>query len=139
MNILSTNELYYICANSCICHTNLQEWPANYRGIMVTPVILKILEHILNERHNNFFYKTVSKLYKGFTAGNSSMVAALILSKCLYESKNAKSTLYVTTLDAHKTFHVVNQELLLIKLYLDGIRDNDWLLLQNLCNKITFL
>ena len=26
--------------------------PGNYRGITVTPVILKVLEHVLNHRHN---------------------------------------------------------------------------------------
>ena len=47
--------------------------PSNYRGITVTPVILKILEHVLNERQNTILLESQSKLQKGFTAGSSSM------------------------------------------------------------------
>ena len=111
--------------------------PVNYRGITVTPVILKILEHILSERHNKSLHKTQSKLQKGFTAGSSSMVAALILSECIYEAKNTKSTLFITILDAQKAFDAVDNKMLLRKLYLDGIRGNDWLLLQNLYHEMT--
>ena len=32
--------------------------PGNNRGITVTPVLLKILEHILNARHNEIFMST---------------------------------------------------------------------------------
>ena len=38
--------------------------PSNYRGITVTPVIFKILEHILNERQNIILLETQSKLQK---------------------------------------------------------------------------
>ena len=110
--------------------------PANYRSITVTPVILKILEHILSERHNKVLHKTQSNLQKGFNAGSSSMVAALILSECIYEAKNMKSTLFITTLDGQKAFDVVDHKMLLRKLYLDGIRGNDWLLLQNLYHEM---
>ena len=34
--------------------------PSNYRGITVTPVILKILEHVLNERHNQILLDSQS-------------------------------------------------------------------------------
>ena len=105
--------------------------PAHYRGITVTPVILKILEHILSERHNKILQTTQSKLQKGFTAGSSSMVVALILPECIYEAKNTKSTLFITALDAQKSFDAVDHKILLRKLCLDGIRGNDWLLLQN--------
>ena len=32
--------------------------PGNYRGITVTPVILKILEHVINARHNKIYQDT---------------------------------------------------------------------------------
>ena len=38
--------------------------PSNYRGITVTPVFLKLLEHILNERHNKILLDTQSRLQK---------------------------------------------------------------------------
>ena len=44
--------------------------PSNYKGITVTPVILKILEHVLNERHNQILLDSQSRLQKGFTAGS---------------------------------------------------------------------
>ncbi|MCW4345831.1 MAG: reverse transcriptase family protein [Candidatus Thiodiazotropha endolucinida] len=106
--------------------------PSNYRGITVTPVILKLLEHILNERQNKTFLTTQSRLQKGFTAGSSSMGAALILTECINEAKDKKETLFVATLDVQKAFDVVNHELLLRKLYIDGIRGNDWLLVRDI-------
>ena len=97
--------------------------PGNYRGISVTPVMLKILEHILNARHSHILMNTQSKLQKGFTPGCSSLNAAFILSE---------QDLFLTTLHAQKAFDVVDQNSLLRKLYLDGIRGNDWLLLKEL-------
>ena len=41
--------------------------PGNYKGITVTPVLHKILEHVLNNRHNQIFDRTLSKCQRGFT------------------------------------------------------------------------
>ena len=66
-------------------YSKFQNWdksnPSNYRGITVTPVILKILEHVLNKRHNDILPDTQSPLQKGRTVGSSSMGEALILTK----------------------------------------------------------
>ena len=104
----------------------------NYRGITVTSVLLKILEHILNTRHSVIFQETQSKLQKGFTSGCSSLNAAFILTECILEAGNNKQELFVTTLDTQKAFDVVDQNSLLRKLYLDGIHGDDWLLLKEL-------
>ena len=61
--------------------------PGNYRGITVTPVILKVLEHVLNNRHNKMLDPTQSRLQRGFTTGCSSLNAAVILTECIQESK----------------------------------------------------
>ncbi|MES9882009.1 MAG: reverse transcriptase family protein, partial [Sedimenticola sp.] len=111
--------------------------PSNYRGITVTSVILKIFEHIINKRHNSILDETQSKLQKGFTPGQSSINAALILSEVIAESKNMKQPLIVTTLDAQKAFDVVHHNSLLRKLYLDGIRGDDWLLLKDMYTDLT--
>ena len=43
--------------------------PSNYHGITVTTVLLKVIEHILNGRHNVILDKSQSVLQKGFTSG----------------------------------------------------------------------
>ena len=106
--------------------------PGNYRGITVTPVLLKILEHIINARHSLTMQNTQSRLQKGFTPGCSSLNAGFILSECILESAINKQDLFLTTLDTQKAFDVVDQNSLHRKLYLDGIHGSDWLLLKDL-------
>ena len=106
--------------------------PGNYRGITVTPVLLKILEHIMNARHNEIFSTTQSRLQRGFTEGCSSLNAAVILTECILESANNKQDLWITTLDTQKAFDVVDHNSLLRRLYLDGVQGDDWLLLKDL-------
>ena len=108
--------------------------PGNYSGITVTLVLLKILEHIINTRHNQIFMSTQSRIQKGFTPGCSSLNAAFILTECILEAANSKQDLLLTTLDTQKAFDVVDQNslLLLRKLYLDGIHGDNWLILKDL-------
>jgi hypothetical protein len=87
--------------------------PGNYRGISVTPIILKVLEHILRMRHEETFRDTQSNLQTGFTKGTSSSTAALLLTECQTEAKANKETLLFTTLDTQKAFDVVNHNILL--------------------------
>ena len=60
--------------------------PGNYRQITVTPVLLKVLEHIVNTRHKAILEITQSRLQKCLTSGWSSLNAALILTGCINES-----------------------------------------------------
>ena len=108
--------------------------PGNYRRItcIVTPVLLKILVHIINTRHNHICAPTQSRIQKGFTLGCSSLNAAFVLSECILEAANSKHDLFLTTLDTQKAFNVVDQNSLLRKFYLDGTHGDDWLLLRNL-------
>ena len=73
---------------------------ANYRGITVTAVVLRVIEHVLNRRQNAILDKSQSDRQKGFTAGHSSIDAALTLSECIAEAKNFKKPLIVVMLDA---------------------------------------
>ncbi|XP_033757397.1 uncharacterized protein LOC117339794 [Pecten maximus] len=50
--------------------------PGNYRGITVTPVILKTFEHIIRQRHQIILEETQSRLQTGFTKGTSPLVSA---------------------------------------------------------------
>ena len=104
----------------------------NYKGITVTPVILKVLEHVLNFRHNKILNPTQSRLQRELTKGFSSLNAAVIVTECIQESKNVKQNLLSTTLDVQKAFDVVDQNSLLRRLYLDRIQGDDWLLIQDM-------
>ena len=111
--------------------------PSNYRGISVTPVILKIVEHILSNRHNPHLQSTQSRLQKGFTDKTSSINGAMILSECIQESKHQKKPLFVAALDVQKAFDVLDHDSLLRKLYLDGISGDDRLLLKDLYSNMS--
>ena len=63
--------------------------------------------------------------------------AALILTECINEAKNKREPLFVAMHDVQKAFNVVDHELLLKKLYLDGITGNDWLLVQDIYSDMT--
>ena len=95
--------------------------PGSYRGITVTPVILKVQEHFLNNRHSKILEPSQSRFERGFTSGCSSLNAAVILTECIRELKNMKQNLLLTTLDAQKAFVVVDHNSLLRRLYLDGV------------------
>ena len=87
--------------------------PVNYRGITVTPVLLKILDHIVNARHSRILDPSQSRIQKGFIAGYSSLNAAFILTECVLEAANNKQDLLPTTPDTQKAFDVVDHNSLL--------------------------
>ena len=111
--------------------------PSNHSGISNTPVILKIIEHFLSNRHNPTLQLTQSKVQKGFTEKTSSMNVAMILSECINESKLQTKPLYIAALDVQKAFDVVDHDSLLLKLYLDGISRNDRLFMKYLYSILT--
>ena len=53
--------------------------------------------------------------------------------------QNEQNTLIVATLDAQKAFDVVDHELLLRRLFRDGITGADWMLLRNMYTNLTFV
>ena len=110
---------------------------ANYRGITVTTVLLKVIEHVLNIRHNAILDAFQSRSQKGFTTGRPPNDAALILSECIAEAYNERKPLIVASLDAQKAFSVVDHKLLLRRLSLDGITGADWMLLRNMFTELT--
>ena len=104
----------------------------NYKGITVTPVLLKIQEHILNAIRNEIFSCAQSRLQRGFTEGCSSLNAAVILTECILESASNKQDPWLTTLDTQKALDVVDHSSRLRRLYLDGVHGDDWLLVKDL-------
>lgn len=64
---------------------NMQD-PANYGGITVTPIIITVLEHVFDKRHNHILEPTQSRLQKGSTKNTFSINA-----KARNEAKARKS------------------------------------------------
>jgi hypothetical protein len=85
----------------------------NYRGITVTAILGKVLEHVILERMED----GQSSLQFGFTSGLSPSMAALLLSESVAETRDNGETLFVCTLDAVKAFDTVNHPSLMCKLF----------------------
>ena len=109
-----------------------QKIPSNYRGITVTTVFSKILEHSLQTRLNNLLDAWQSQLQRGFTAKTSPLNAAFLVSEAISEHTDRKNPVALVTLDAEKAFDRVWYERLFLKLYNDGIHGKLWLILRDL-------
>ena len=109
-----------------------QKIPANYRGITVTTIFSKILEHSLQTRLNSVLNATQSKLQRGFTAKTSPLNAAFLVSEAIAENLDQNNPVALVTLDAEKAFDRVWHERLFLKLYEDGIQGKLWLLLRDM-------
>ena len=111
--------------------------PENYRGITVTTTLSTLLEGILKERIEPTLIRTQNRLQRGFTAKSSSLNAAFIITQAIEHYKDQRKDLYLITLDAQKAFDKVNHDILLNKLYHDGIIGHMWLLLKNLYTDVS--
>ncbi len=106
----------------------------NYRGITITNVLGKLLEHILLKRIKDQLDQKQSRLQKGFTKGCSSTNAALLVSELINEAKDNHEELYVASLDAQKAFDMVYHNSLLRKLHLAEIDQSVWRLVDSWYN-----
>ena len=84
----------------------------SYRGITITPVLSKLLEHTLLARIN----LDQAQMQFGFTKGKTPLLAALAVTEHIAESKDSKQPLYLTALDVRKAFDVVDHEILRFRL-----------------------
>ena len=105
--------------------------PTNYRGITITAIIGKVLDYI-HLKHQKVAIHNQHRLQFGFIEGRACTGAALLLSEAIYESKDNKQPLYVGVLDVAKAFDVVYHPSLLRKLHIQGLRENWWLLKQDM-------
>jgi hypothetical protein len=99
---------------------NLQK--DNYRGITISSVLGKVLEHILKSRWQPLNEKQAS-LQFGFTQGRSPAMASLVISEADMEAFDTKRCIYMCTLDAMKAFDTVDHQSMLFKLYKDTTPD----------------
>ena len=109
----------------------------NYRGITITAVIGKIIEHLVQSEVEPVFKSNTSQLQFGFTAGLSPIMATLCLSEAIATAKKEKSQLYVTALDAQKAFDVVVHPKLKKKIHMSGIQGKTWALIDDLYKDVT--
>ena len=80
----------------------------SYRGITITPVLSKLLEHTLLAR----IHLDQAQMQFGFTKGKTPLLAALAVTEHIAESKDSKQPLYLTALDIRKAFDVVDHKIL---------------------------
>ena len=105
--------------------------PDNYRRITVTQMISKIMELIMKPDLTESIENRQNPMQKGFTAGTSSIIAALFITEAIAEAVDTKKTLYIAMLDASKAFDVVLHSSLLSKLYNMDFIGVNWLMLRN--------
>jgi hypothetical protein len=111
--------------------------PGNYRGIVVTNIFSKFFETIVKDRLETDITITQS-------------LTAWIYRRCLkhfccvYNNRNhfvisliLKVYLELVALDAEKAFDTVNHEIMLNKLFHDGIDGDMWILLRNVYKDLT--
>ena len=105
--------------------------PTNYRGITITALIGKIVDyfHLL---HQKAAIDNKHKSQFGFIEKRSCTGAALLVSEAIYESRDSRKPLYLAVLDVAKAFDRVSHPSLLRKMYQYGLRDNWWLLKQDM-------
>ncbi|CAG2207398.1 unnamed protein product [Mytilus edulis] len=103
--------------------------PGNYRGIVVTIVF----ETIIKDRLEPELFPSQNTLQRGFTEGASSLFTAFIVSETTMLYKFLKIVLELLTLDAEKATH----EIMLNKMFHDGIRGDMWVLLKNIYTNMT--
>ena len=108
----------------------------NYRGITITALIGKIVEHLLQDSTEVPLKKRASHQQFGFTRGLAPSMATLCLNEAIASAKCEKKKLFVATLDAQKAFDVVNIPKLKQKVHMAGVTGNHWLLIDSLYSDI---
>jgi hypothetical protein len=92
--------------------------PSNYRGITITPVLCKVLEHLLMSKVRSQLNNSQHNLQFGFTKNLSPSLAALICTEVLSHNKDNKTDTFTSTLDVQKAFDCVWHDSLLRKLFI---------------------
>ena len=79
----------------------------NHRGIVVTQLFSKLLEHIVAARENPTATQKQNRLQFGFTEGLSSTMAALLVTSVTAEHKDQGLATYMVALDTQKAFNTI--------------------------------
>jgi hypothetical protein len=100
----------------------------NYRGISVTSLIGKVLEHVVLARKP----EQQSDMQYGFTSGLSPKMASVIVHECIINARESKELTFICTLDAVKAFDTVSHASMLRKLYFEGLDLESWSVIKSL-------
>ena len=104
----------------------------NYRGIVVLPILCKILEHIARNNFRTILTKQQSPLQRGFTTNTSPLNAAVVIEEVYREYSDRKAPFYLAFLDAKSAFDVVDIDILMRKLFLLGVQPSTWKIIDEL-------
>ena len=103
----------------------------NYRGIAITALIGKVLEHValrLDRKLDNDHHD----LQFGFTKDRQPTMATLCLTENIAHAKDTNKDLWITTLDAQKAFDVVRHSTLKFKIHQRGTKGRLWRVIDDL-------
>jgi hypothetical protein len=92
----------------CLCPLHQTQILKNYRGIVVLPIICKLLEHIARTNFRTILTEKQSPLQRGFTTNISPLNAAIIIEEVYKEYSDKKAPFYIALLDAKSAFDVVD-------------------------------
>ncbi|VDI78828.1 Hypothetical predicted protein, partial [Mytilus galloprovincialis] len=104
----------------------------NYRGIVVLPILCKILEYIARINFRPVLLKNQSPLQRGFTPNTSPLNAAVIFEEVYRQYSDKNCPFYIALLDAKSAFDVVIINMLMRKLFLLDIDPTTWSLIDDL-------
>ena len=104
----------------------------NYRGITVSSILGKLVEHLIKHTGSKDINYDQSPLQFGFTEDMNPNMASLVITESLAECRETRKDLYVCSLDARKAFDIVPHDLLKFKLYHTPLRRSLWLLVDDL-------
>ena len=110
--------------------------PTNYRSITITSIVGKVIEiHMVNITRS-ILNPQQNPCQFGFTAGNSPIYAALILTEVMAEAVDEHVPLYIALMDTSKAFDVVDHRGMLNALHLQGVQGQLWKLYESLYTNI---
>ncbi|CAC5420234.1 unnamed protein product [Mytilus coruscus] len=104
----------------------------NYRGIVVLPILCKIIEYIARIDFRPILLEKQSPLQRGFTPNTSPLNAAIIFEEIYREYTDCNSPFYIALLDAKSAFDVVIINMLMRKLFLLDIDPATWSIIDEL-------
>ena len=104
----------------------------SFRGITIVSIICKVLDVIHLKHQKTAIPGDTNDLQFGFTTGRAPSHATFLLNEVFPEARDNKSQICVASLslDIQKAFDVVPHEILLRKLFLDGLPGTWWLIIK---------